>query len=249
MRYKHPVKSILAASIISAAALPSFATVVEFETSQGTIEVNLFDNATPKTVANFLAYVESGSYNTTVIHRSVTNFIVQGGGFTFDGAELVKTATNPAVVNEPLYSNVKGTIAMAKLGSSVDSATNQWFFNMSDNSANLDYQNGGFTVFGQVVTGMDVLTKIQGLTHCGVTPFDNYTSAQCSNTASVPGFENFVSITNIDIKDSTVNTASTLSPAKIKPGGSTDSSSGGGAFGFLSLLVGGMMVMFRRKSK
>jgi len=248
MRYKHPLKSILAASVISAFALPSFATVVEFETSQGTIEVNLFDNATPKTVANFLAYVEAGSYNTTVIHRSVVNFIVQGGGFTFDGSKLVKTATNAAVINEPLYSNVKGTIAMAKLGSSADSATNQWFFNMSDNSANLDYQNGGFTVFGQVITGMDVLTKIQALTHCGSTPFDNYTSAQCANSASVAGFENFVSITNIDIKDITVDTASSLSPVKIKPTNSADSSSGG-ALGFLSLLAGVMMLMFRKKVK
>jgi len=247
MRYKHPVKSILAASMISAVALPSAATVVEFETSQGKIEVNLFDNATPKTVANFLTYVEAGSYNATVIHRSISNFVVQGGGFTFDGSALVKTATNASVTNEPLYSNLKGTIAMAKLGSNPNSATNQWFFNMSDNSANLDYQNGGFTVFGQVISGMDVLTKIQALTHCSETPFDNYTTAQCANSASIPGFENFVSVTNIDIKDAVVDTANALSPAKIKLTSTTDSSSGGGAFGFLSLLVGGIMLMFRKK--
>ena len=58
--------------------------------------------------------------------------------------------TKPAVINEPVYSNVKGTIAMAKQGGNENSATSQWFFNMSDNSQNLDLQNGGFTVFGQI---------------------------------------------------------------------------------------------------
>lgn len=247
MRYKHPVKSMLAASLMSILALPSYATIVEFETSQGNIEVNLFDNATPKTVANFLAYVNADSYNTTVIHRSISNFIVQGGGFTFDNLKLVKTVANAAVVNEPLYSNIKGTIAMAKLGSNPNSATNEWFFNMTDNSANLDYQNAGFTVFGQVISGMDVLTKIQKLTHCGETPFDNYTSAQCSDGSSIPGFENYVSITNVAITDPVVDTASGLSPAKIKP--ASDNSSSGGALGILSIFAGVMIMVRRRKFK
>jgi peptidyl-prolyl cis-trans isomerase A (cyclophilin A) len=247
MPYKHPVKSLFTVSLLSVLAWPSYATIVEFVTSQGKIEVNLFDNATPKTVANFLTYVEADSYNTTVIHRSISNFIVQGGGFKFDGSKLVKATANAAVVNEPLYSNIKGTISMAKLSSGPNSATNQWFFNVNDNSANLDYQNAGFTVFGQVVSGMDVLIKIQNLTHCGETPFDNYTATQCTDGSSVPGFENYVSITNVEITDPTVDTANGLSPAKIKP--PSDKSSSGGALGILSIFAGVMMIVRRRKFK
>ena len=243
MALKFFKRSLLVASSLSIFAASSFATIVEIQTSQGNVEVNLFDNATPKTVANFLSYVNDGSYNTTVIHRSVKGFIVQGGGFTYDGAKLVKTDTKAAVVNEPVYSNVKGTIAMAKLGSDANSATNQWFFNMADNSANLDFQNSGFTVFGQVVSGFDVLEKIQGLTHCGETPLDNFTTAQCSTVA---GFENFVSIANVDIKDATVDTAAGLNPVKTKRTEPTTGDSGGGSVGVIALL-GAAFIAFRRR--
>ena len=243
MALKFLKRSLVVASSLSIFAASSFATIVEIQTSQGNVEVNLFDNATPKTVANFLSYVNDGSYNTTVIHRSVKGFIVQGGGFTYDGEKLVKTDTKAAVVNEPVYSNVKGTIAMAKLGSDANSATNQWFFNMADNSANLDFQNGGFTVFGQVVSGFDVLEKIQGLTHCGATPLDNFTTAQCSTVA---GFENFVSISNVDIKDATVDTAANLNPVKAKTTTPTSGGSGGGSVGFITVIMA-MMLVWRRK--
>ncbi|WP_435274403.1 peptidylprolyl isomerase [Psychrobium sp. nBUS_13] len=243
MALKFLKRSLLVASSLSMFTASSFATIVEIQTSQGNVEVNLFDNATPKTVANFLSYINDGSYNTTVIHRSVKGFIVQGGGFTYDGAKLVKADTKAAVVNEPVYSNVKGTIAMAKLGSDANIATNQWFFNMADNSENLDFQNGGFTVFGQVVSGFDVLEKIQGLTHCGVTPLDNFTTAQCSTVA---GFENFVSISNVDIKDATVDTAASLNPVKAKTTAPTGGDSGGGSVGFFALLGAILFTMRRR---
>lgn len=123
--------------------------------------VELFDQAgpgrtrtTPQTVANFLSYVDDGSYANTIIHRSVSNFVVQGGGFrvptTPGGQPATITARSP-VVNEPGNTNVRGTIAMAKLGGDPNSATNQWFFNLGDNSENLDAQNGGFTAFGRVL--------------------------------------------------------------------------------------------------
>ena len=120
----------------------SNATIVEFRTAEGTFQVNLYDNATPETVANFLNYVNNGRYTNSVFHRSAPGFVVQGGGFTYDLAlPLNEVPTFPAVVNEPVYANVRGTIAMAKLGGDPDSATAQWFFNLGDNTANLDNQN------------------------------------------------------------------------------------------------------------
>ena len=126
------------------------ATIVEIKTSLSTesIKVNLYDTTTPATVKNFLNYLKDAHYNNSVIHRVSPGFVVQGGGFEFTGAwPLTALAPKTPVINEPVYSNVKGTIAMAKKGNSVHSATNQWFFNLKDNSSNLDRQNGGFTVF------------------------------------------------------------------------------------------------------
>ena len=135
----------------------------------GVTDVLLFDQAgegAPETVANFINYVEDNDYANSIIHRSVPNFIVQGGGFAvppelnfapeLDAIEEI--TADPAVVNEfsPSRSNTRGTIAMAKLRNDLNSATNQWFFNLNDNSANLDNQNGGFTVFGGVLTPEDL---------------------------------------------------------------------------------------------
>src|SRR5690606_25761942 len=99
------------------------------------------DKHTPKTVENFLAYVNAGAYTDSIIHRSVPGFVVQGGGFEFTGAlPPVVITQKPAVINEPLFSNVRGTIAMAKVGNDPNSATNQWFINLDNNSGNLDKQ-------------------------------------------------------------------------------------------------------------
>lgn len=253
MMLKTKIKSLVATTTLLLMTAPSLATVVVFETSQGEIEVNLFDNATPATVANFLTYVNAGSYNTTVIHRSIPGFIIQGGGFTFNGNSLDEIDNNGTVINEPVYSNVAGTIAMAKVAGNPDSATNQWFFNVADNSDNLDFQNSGFTVFGQVTSGMENLEAIQNLTHCGELPLDDFTAAQCTDD-SVAGFENYVSITNIDIADATIDTASALTPTPTKfvetPAvveEDSGSSSSGGSMGLFSLLLTAA-VWLRRKS-
>lgn len=256
MSFKTKIKSLVVASTLCFIAAPSFSTIVVFETSQGDIEVNLFDTTTPKTVANFLTYVNESSYNTTVIHRSIPNFVVQGGGFTFNGIGLVDIADNGTIDNEPLYSNVAGTIAMAKISGNPDSASNQWFFNTVDNSTNLDSSNGGFTVFGQVVSGMETLEAIQALTHCGETALADFTIAQCSD-GSVIAFDNLVSITNIDISDATVDTASVLSPVfveteiepqpDVEPETDSGSSSGGG-IGLLALFAS-VGLLIRRKYK
>ena len=129
----------------------------------GVTNVLLFDQSgagAPATVANFNNYVEDGDYVNSIIHRSIPGFIVQGGGFTVNDLHIADVPADDPVVNEfsADRSNLRGTIAMAKLGGNPDSATNQWFFNLADNSANLDNQNGGFTVFGEVLGEADLDT-------------------------------------------------------------------------------------------
>lgn len=136
-----------------------------FETNVGEFCIELFEDSAPLTVANFLDYVEDGDYDNTVIHRSAPRFVIQGGGYVYqtEGDDLVAIPKNAPVVNEFERSNVRGTVAMAKLGNDPNSATNEWFINLGDNSENLDNQNGGFTVFGQVIgQGMAVVDAIAG---------------------------------------------------------------------------------------
>lgn len=243
------IRSVLVVVIFSLVSmLPrnANATVVEFQTVLGDFEVNLFDNATPATVANFLNYLNSGAYTNTVYHRSVPGFIIQGGGLTYDMAlPLNAIPTNAPVVNEPEFSNIRGTIAMAKLSGDPDSATNQWFFNLVNNSADLDGQNGGFTVFGQVVgNGMDVIDAIAALptygfaSPLGELPLQNYTTTDFNNNVTVDD-THLVIVTGIVISDSTVDTAAALSPAPNTTnsgGGPTLSGDGGGgSLGFFAL--------------
>lgn len=136
-------------------------TAVEIQTPQGNIPVALTDAQTPLTVANFLHYINAGEYNGVIFHRSVPGFVIQGGGYTTDGNHINQFA---AVQNEPGISNTRGTIAMAKLGNDPNSATSEWFINLADNSSNLNNQNGGFTVFGNVLyNGMQVADQIAAL--------------------------------------------------------------------------------------
>ncbi len=151
------------------------ATVVRYDTTLGTIDVRLFDTATPLSVDNFLGYANTDRWDGTFVHRSVPGFIVQGGGFTLspDIFNTTRVSTDDPVLNEPVLSNLRGTVAYAKIGptpgnepdeTTINSATSQWFFNLGDNSANLDNQNGGFTVFGRVVgSGMTVVDAIAAL--------------------------------------------------------------------------------------
>jgi peptidyl-prolyl cis-trans isomerase A (cyclophilin A) len=227
------------------------ATIVEFQTSQGVIKVNLFDQTTPKTVENFLQYIDEQHYTNSVVHRVSPDFVVQGGGFTFEGDwPLTSIGTNPPVINEPLYSNVKGTIAMAKVAGNPDSATDQWFFNLENNANNLDVQNGGFTVFGQIIDSDDMATidKIAGLSLCQDIPMTDYSSQNCSEQTT-PGIENFVVINHISITDSSEVTDADLSPAKntllTEDKTPTDNSSGGGTFTWFSLFA--LMTLSIRK--
>lgn len=149
---------------------PDSESAVRVITNLGTMDFILYKNATPLTVINFLDnYVNSpaaNNYDGSVFHRSVPGFIVQGGAFKVQSApnnfSVIPTA--PALTNEPGISNLRGTVAMAKLGGNPNSATNQFFVNLNDNSSNLDFQNGGFTAFARVANGgMAVADAIAGL--------------------------------------------------------------------------------------
>lgn len=123
---------------------------VRFKTTLGDIDVELTPSAAPLTVTNFLNYVNKGAFNGTFFHRMVPGFVAQTGGFKFS-TKPDEIAADAAVKNEPNVSNTRGTLAMAKKDGDPNSATNQFFFNLGNNGANLDAQNGGFTVFGRVI--------------------------------------------------------------------------------------------------
>lgn len=132
--------------------------VVRF-TSQTTngdrvMEIALFSTRTPATRTNFRKYVTDGDYNNSFIHRSMTNFVIQGGGFykasLTDVFPFTSVPINAPVVNEFGVSNTYGTVSMAKQSGLPDSATSQWFASLGANSDILDPQSGGFTVFGRV---------------------------------------------------------------------------------------------------
>ena len=159
-----PLLATFFVTVMLAAPIAVMAKNVLIETPLGNIEIELLENDAPNTVANFLNYIENGRYDKTFIHRSVPGFIIQGGGSTFVNGSSPPVVTFPPVANEFKISNTRGTLAMAKLNNQPDSATSQWFINLADNSANLDNQNGGFTVFARVVgDGMIVADAIAQL--------------------------------------------------------------------------------------
>jgi cyclophilin family peptidyl-prolyl cis-trans isomerase len=150
-------------------------TYVQFRTVFGDIGVEMMDKDKPATVQNFLRYQTNGYFRNVFLHRCVPNFVVQGGEFItlnrsntnlFQPSDLFSWPNFPAVTNEfsvgPRISNSYGTIAMARVGGEVNSATSQWFFNLSDNPE-LDLIDGGFTVFGRVVHGTNVLNIFNSL--------------------------------------------------------------------------------------
>lgn len=185
-RIKAFARTVSGVALTVALGLPHAASAAQvlIDTSKGPIHIELLDQpfpaGAPQAVLNFLGYVDRGAYDRTIIHRSIANFVVQGGGYTFPQSAS-HIATDPSVVNEfsATRSNLRGTVAMAKVGpqydasgnlvpgTGPDSATSEWFFNLADNSgppAYLDTQNDGFTVFGRVLdTGMDVVDDIADL--------------------------------------------------------------------------------------
>ena len=151
--------SILLSSAVIAegTAVPNPQVVIK--TSEGDITLRLFADKAPVTVENFLTYVDSGYYNGTIFHRVISNFMIQGGGF---GPDMVQKATADPIVNESKnrLHNTRGTIAMARTNDP-DSATSQFFINQRSNLT-LDWAPGreGYTVFGEVIGGMDIVDFI-----------------------------------------------------------------------------------------
>jgi len=206
-------------------------TVVRFSNNIGAdIYAELFDasgpgrtRTTPLTAANFLAYLDAGRYTNSIMHRSVPGFVVQGGGFT-DKTLQAAIPQFAAVTNEPGNTNVRGTIAMAKLGGNPDSATNQFFFNLSDNSANLDAQNGGFTAFARVLgNGMTVVDAMAALPQLDFgSPFDDLPVTGTTNPAEVTR-SNLVSVSAVSRARELVFTASSsdtnVATATVGPDG------------------------------
>ncbi|MEX0738503.1 MAG: peptidylprolyl isomerase [Pseudohongiella sp.] len=148
-------------------------TLVRVNTTYGSFTIELFDEAAPDTVSNFLGYVDRGDYARSLFHRSESDFVVQAGAYQWqrDCATGMDATTCSAIAipsqgsvrNEPGASNTRGTLAMAKFGGAPDSATSQWFVNLADNT-DLDEQNGGFTVFGKVLgEGLAVADAINDL--------------------------------------------------------------------------------------
>jgi cyclophilin family peptidyl-prolyl cis-trans isomerase len=136
--------------------------IVEFETNQGNFKIELYPEKAPKTVSNFLYYVDNGFYKETIFHRVISNFMIQGGGFT---REMVEKKTQPPIVNESnngLVNNA-GTVSMARTNDP-NSATAQFFINLIDNNF-LNYTSPepssvGYCVFGKIIEGMNVVHKI-----------------------------------------------------------------------------------------
>jgi peptidyl-prolyl cis-trans isomerase A (cyclophilin A) len=153
---------LLTASIL-VLPLRALAVVVLVETPLGNFQIELFDEEAPVTVANFLSYIDDNSYTDSFVHRSVTTFVIQGGQYTYTDDILGEVPEKTSIVNEFSRSNLRGTIAMAKLSGNPDSATSAWFINLSDDNTSLDNENGGFTVFGEVIEGIDVVDAIQAL--------------------------------------------------------------------------------------
>lgn len=158
---------------LSSVTTQAFAdTHVLMTTSVGNIELALNDEKAPVSVKNFIQYVNSGFYNNTVFHRVIPGFMIQGGGFT---ADLQQKTTQPPIKNEADNGlrNTRGTIAMARTADK-DSATSQFFINVSDN-AFLDHgqRDFGYAVFGKVVKGLDVAEKISQVATTNKGPYQN----------------------------------------------------------------------------
>jgi len=164
----------LLAQTVRPAAAAAPAPQVLLHTSQGDITLELYPDKASKSVANFLQYVRDGFYDGTLLHRVIPGYLVQGGLYTRD---LQPRRTHPAVPSEADngLSNLRGTVAVAR-GADPNSGTSQFFFNLVDNRR-LDYvgnQSGltwGYTVFGKVSKGMDVVDKIAALPTRALGPF------------------------------------------------------------------------------
>ena len=165
--------AFLASSLCLSTPLLAANPLVTVETNRGDFVVELYPEKAPKTVANFMQYVDSGYYKETIFHRVINRFMIQGGGFNADMTEKISLAP---IVNEAAngLKNELGTLAMART-SDPDSATSQFFINL-ENNVPLNYQGNdpeliGYCVFGRVLKGMDVVRDIGASPTMNVGPY------------------------------------------------------------------------------
>ncbi|WP_426688447.1 peptidylprolyl isomerase [Rhodanobacter ginsengiterrae] len=183
---------------------------VVLTTSQGDITLELYPDKSPKSVANFLQYVRDGFYDGTLLHRAIPGYLVQGGLYTRD---LQPKRTRSAIASEADngLSNLRGTVAVAR-GADPNSGTAQFFFNLVDNRR-LDFagnQSGltwGYTVFGKVIKGMDVVDKIAALPTRALGPF----------AGDVPNPLVLIESAHVLGEQAPASAASAASPAKAAP--------------------------------
>ena len=184
----HSMKKLLAALLLTASTLSIAGPKVEFKTTMGDFVVELNPEKAPKTVENFLGYVNSGFYNGTIFHRVINNFMVQGGGFTPDMQQKPTKAPIPLESNNGL-NNVVYSIAMARTNVP-DSATAQFFVNVVNNK-NLDFprpDGHGYAVFGMVIKGTETIDKIKAVSTTSKRPFSDVPSTTIViNSAKVIG--------------------------------------------------------------
>ena len=159
------LSTLLATTVLHAQTTPAPANpTAVMKTSMGEIQIELFQDKAPLSVANFIQYARSGFYDGTVFHRVISHFMIQGGGFTPDMKQ--KEPSEP-IVNESNngLSNLRGTLAMARTPNP-DSATSQFFINVQDNLnlnfvARVGQPQWGYAVFGKVIKGMEVVDEIR----------------------------------------------------------------------------------------
>jgi peptidyl-prolyl cis-trans isomerase A (cyclophilin A) len=146
--------------------------MIRFETTLGDFTVEFYEKEAPLSVANFLRYVDDGFFDSTIFHRIVPGFVIQGGGFTED---MSQKKTHPTVKNEADngLKNSRGSLSMARTND-INSATSQFFVNLKDNDF-LDHSRGnfGYAVFARVTQGMDVIDKIAAVETARKRGFDD----------------------------------------------------------------------------
>jgi cyclophilin family peptidyl-prolyl cis-trans isomerase len=199
--------------LLSAFSDPDVSDAIRFGTVLGNVDIELYGQQKPVTVTNFLKYIDQGRYflpnAPSFVHRSVPNFVIQGGGWigtaNSSGIAPTQVLTFPPIQNEPGISNKRGTIAMAQNGTDANSATSQWFINLADNGGapnNLDIRNnnaGPYTVFGRIgnntMSVVDAIAAVPRYNFGNVNsafsslPLQNYDSVsavQPNNLVSIP---------------------------------------------------------------
>ena len=242
-----PQRSI---DLATAFADPDVSTAIRMTTVLGTMDIGLFGQQRPVTVANFLNYVDQGRYFLTdptthqpassFIHRSIQNFVIQGGGFigTVNTANTAIQPTSvltfPAIPNESGLSNKRGTIAMAQFGTDQNSATSQWFINLADNGGpphNLDIRNnneGPYTVFGRLtpasLTVLDAIAAVPIHNFSGsgaafeflpLRNWDGHTAVQVLNLVSIPGIARISPLTFSVMSNAPAIADATISGTKL----------------------------------